>query len=89
MGTLSLEKKVRVLSSKHTKHINEKYILIKDYYDAGETHLGYCPKGETWVDILTNCFKFSCSGISGCSFKIAQGTMMMTSNDKNMNERIN
>ena len=40
-------------SSKHTKHIKAKYFLIKDYYDAGEVDLQYCPTGEMWADVLT------------------------------------
>jgi hypothetical protein len=52
-SALSLEKNGRMSSSKRTKHIKAKYFLIKDYYDAGEIDLGYCPTGQMWVDVLT------------------------------------
>jgi hypothetical protein len=53
MSALSLEKNGRILLSKHTKHIKAKYFLIKDYYDAGEVDLRYCPTGCMWADVLT------------------------------------
>jgi hypothetical protein len=53
MSTLSLEKNGRMLSSKLTKHIKAKYFLIKDYYNAGEIDLQYCPTGQMWADVLT------------------------------------
>ena len=53
MSALSLEKNGRMSSSKCTKHIKAKYFLIKDYYDAGEVDLRYCPTGEMWADVLT------------------------------------
>jgi hypothetical protein len=53
MSALSLEKNGRILPSKRTKHIKVKYFLIKDYYDAGEVDLWYCPTGCMWVDVLT------------------------------------
>ncbi len=53
MSALSLEKNGQMSSSKCTKHIKTKYFLIKDYYDAGEVDLPYCPTNEMWVDVLT------------------------------------
>jgi hypothetical protein len=53
MSALSLEKNGRVSSSKRTKHIKAKYFLIKDYYDAGEIDLRYCPTDSMWADVLT------------------------------------
>ena len=53
MSALSLEKKGWMSSSKRTKHIKAKYFRIKDYYDAGEVDLRYCPTGEMWADVLT------------------------------------
>jgi hypothetical protein len=53
MSTLSLEKNGRMSSSKHTNHIKAKYFLIKDYYNAGEIDLQYCPTGQMWADVLT------------------------------------
>ena len=53
MSALSLEKNGRVSSSKGTKHIKAKYFLIKDYYDAREIDLCYCPTDSMWADVLT------------------------------------
>ena len=53
ISALSLEKNGQMSSSKRTKHIKAKYFLIKDYYDAGEVDLRYCPTGEMWADVLT------------------------------------
>jgi len=50
---MSLEKNGRVSSSKRTKHIKAKYFLIKDYYDAEEIDIEFCPTDEMWADILT------------------------------------
>jgi hypothetical protein len=52
MGALLLERNGRVLSSKHTKHIKAKYFLIKDYYDAAEIDVRFCPTDRMWVDVL-------------------------------------
>jgi hypothetical protein len=53
MSALSLEKNERISSSKRTKHIKAKYSLIKDYYDAGEIDVKFCPTDEMWADVLT------------------------------------
>jgi len=53
MSAMSLEKNGRVSSSKRTKHIKAKYFLIKDYYDAKEIDIKFCPSNEMWADILT------------------------------------
>ncbi len=53
MSVLSLEKNGCVLSSKCTKHIKAKYFLIKDYSDAGEIDVKFCPTDEMWADVLT------------------------------------
>jgi hypothetical protein len=53
MSALSLETKGRVSSSKRTNHIKAKYLLIKDYYDAGEIDVRFCPTEEMWADVLT------------------------------------
>ncbi len=53
MNALSLEKNGRISSSKWTKHIKAKYFLIKDYYDAGEIDVKFCPTDEMWADVLT------------------------------------
>ena len=36
-----------------TKHIKVKCFLTKNYYNAGEVDLGYCPTGRMWMDVLT------------------------------------
>jgi len=41
------------LSYKRTKHIKARYFLIKDYYDAGEIDVKFCPTDEMWADVLT------------------------------------
>ncbi len=53
MSTLSLEMNGRILSSKQTKHIKAKFFLIKDYYEAGEIDVRYCPTDVRWADVLT------------------------------------
>jgi hypothetical protein len=53
MSAFSLEKNGRMSSSKCTKHIKAKYFLIKDYYNAGEIDLQYCPTGQMRTDVLT------------------------------------
>ncbi len=53
MSALSLEKNGSISSLKRTKHIKAKYFLIKDYYDAGEVDLRYCPTGCMWANVLT------------------------------------
>ncbi len=52
MSALSLEKNGRVSSSKRTKHIKVKYFCIKNYYNAKEIDLRYCPTGKMWADVL-------------------------------------
>jgi hypothetical protein len=53
MSALSMEKNGRVSASKRSKHIKAKYFLIKDYYDAKEIDLKYCPTESMWADVLT------------------------------------
>ena len=53
MSALSLEKNGRISSLKQTKHIKAKYFLIKDYYNAGEIDVKFCPTEEMWADVLT------------------------------------
>jgi hypothetical protein len=81
MSALSLEKNGRLSSSKHTKHIKAKYFLIKDYYDAGEVDLRYCPTGRMWADVLTK-------PLQGQMFRDMQ-VMMTTSSGNKMSEHTN
>ena len=39
--------------SQRTKHIKEKYFLIKDYYDAGVIDVKFCPTTQMWAVVLT------------------------------------
>jgi hypothetical protein len=79
-----LEKNGCILSSKRTKHIKAKYFLIKDYNDAGEIDVKFCPTDEMWADVLTK-------PLQGQKFrdmraflqnKTVLGIMMMTQNSK-------
>jgi hypothetical protein len=53
MSVLSLEKNGRVFSSKQTKNIKVIHYLIKDYHDAGEIDVKFCPTDGMWADVLT------------------------------------
>jgi len=71
MSALSLEKNGRISSSKRTKHIKTKYFLIKDYYDAGEIDVKFCPTDEMWTDVLTKLlqgqkFRYMCAFLQNC-----------------------
>jgi hypothetical protein len=46
MSAMLAEKNRSVSSLKHTKHIKAKYFLIKDYYDAEEIYVKFCPTDE-------------------------------------------
>ncbi len=71
MSALLLEKNGCVLSSKQTKHIKAKYFLIKDYYDAGEIDVKFCPTDEMWAGVLTKPlqgqkFRDMCAFLQNC-----------------------
>jgi hypothetical protein len=53
MSALLMEKNGQISVSKQLKHIKVKYFLIKDYYDAGEINLQYCPTDTMWADVLS------------------------------------
>ena len=53
MSALLLKKNGRVSSSKKTTHIKVKHFLIKDYYDAREIDVKFCPTDGMWADVLT------------------------------------
>ena len=65
--------------SKRTKHIKAKYFLIKDYYDAGEVDLRYCPTGRMWVDVLTK-------PLQGQMFRDMQGNKMSKRTNQQRNK---
>jgi hypothetical protein len=71
MSALLLEKNGCISSSKQTKHIKAKYFLIKDYYDAGEIDVEFCPTDEMWADVLTKLlqeqkFRDMCAFLQNC-----------------------
>ena len=71
MSAMLLEKNGRVSSSKRTKHIKAKYFLIKDYYDAEEIYVKFCPTDENWADIPTKSlqgqkFRDMCAFLQNC-----------------------
>ena len=69
MSALSLEKNGRISSSKRTKHIKAKYFLIKDYYNAGEIDVKFCPTEQMWADVLTK-------PLQGAKFRLMRAFLM-------------
>ncbi len=41
------------LNEPNIYNIKAKYFLIKDYYDAGEIEVKFCPTDDMWADVLT------------------------------------
>ena len=52
-STILLAKNGRWSSSKRTKHINNRYFLVKDKIDRGELEVAHCGTKEMWSDVLT------------------------------------
>jgi hypothetical protein len=52
-STILLAKNGKMSSSRRTKHINNRYYLVKDKIDRGELEVRYEPTGKMWCDILT------------------------------------
>ena len=52
-STILLAKNGRWSSSKRTKHINNRYFLVKDKIDRGELEVQHCGTKEMWSDVLT------------------------------------
>jgi hypothetical protein len=80
MSELLLEKNGCISSSKQTKHIKAKYFLIKDYYDAGEIDVKFCPTDEMWADVLTKPCNDRSSETCVPSSKTVLGITTMTQN---------
>ena len=78
MSALSLEKNGRILSSKRTKHIKAKFFLIKDYYEAGEIDVRYCPTDVMWADVLTKPLQGQSSETCVHFYKTVPEVMMTT-----------
>ena len=53
-STILLAKNGRWSSSKQTKHINNRYFLVKDKTDRGELEVQHCGTKDMWSDVLTN-----------------------------------
>jgi len=52
-STVLLAKNGRWSSLKRTKHINNRYFLVKDKIDRGELEVQHCGTKDMWLDILT------------------------------------
>ena len=49
----------RFSCSKRTKHIKNRYFMIKDKIGKGEVIIQYCPTGDMWADINTKALQGS------------------------------
>ena len=52
-STILMATNGRFLCSKHTKHIKNRYFIIKDKIGKGEIIIQYCPTCDMWADINT------------------------------------
>ncbi len=52
-STILLAKNGWWSSSKHTKHINDRYFLVKDKIEGGELEIEHKGTGEMWSNMLT------------------------------------
>jgi len=52
-STILLARNGRWSSSKRTKHINNRYFLVKDEIDRGEVEVQHCGTKDMWSDVLT------------------------------------
>ena len=57
--TIPMDKNGRFLCSKRTKHIKNRYFMIKDKIGKGEVIIQYCPTGDMWADINTKALQGS------------------------------
>ena len=55
--TILLAKNGRFSSSKRTKHIKNRYFMIKDKIGKDEIIIHYCPTGDMWANINTNALQ--------------------------------
>ena len=49
----------RLSCTKRTKHIKNRYFMIKDKIGRGEVVIQYCPTGDMWADINTKALQGS------------------------------
>ena len=52
-----MDKNDQFSCSKRTKHINNRYFMIKDKIGKGEVIIQYCPTGDMWADINTKALQ--------------------------------
>ena len=52
-SNILMAKNGRFSCSKRTKHIKNRYFIIKDKIGKGEVIIKYCPTGKMWADINT------------------------------------
>ena len=50
---------IKYLCLKRTKHIKNRYFMIKDKIGKGEVIIQYCPTGDMWADINTKALQGS------------------------------
>ena len=58
-STILMASNGRFSCTKHTKHINNRYFMIKDKIGRGEVIIQYCPTGDMWADINTKALQGS------------------------------
>ena len=56
-STILLTKNGQFSSSKRTKHIENRYFMIKDKIGKGEIIIQYCPTGDMWANINTKALQ--------------------------------
>ena len=56
-STILLAKNGRFSSSKRTKHIKNRYFMIKDKIGKGKIIIQYCPTGDMWANISTKALQ--------------------------------
>ena len=57
--TIMLSKNGRLSISKRTKHIKNRYFMIKDKIGKDEIVIQYCPTDDMWADINTKALQGS------------------------------
>ena len=68
--------------SKRTKHILNRYFMIKDKIGRGEIIIQYCPTGDMWADINTKALQ------GGLFYKMRAGLMGVAENYDDEAERL-
>ena len=56
-STILMATNGRFSCSKRTKHIKNRYFMIKDKVGKGEVIIHYCPTGDMWADINTKALQ--------------------------------